>query len=165
MTFVRPTYSSFPARRFETSMWMSSSSTAVMDVFFSHSDIIYGNKSASLLEWLGGFTRPLRPTHLFQQTNLFTWPQHLCSHKSAGLLCLCTLAVFFFFFRLVRLSLRFCVHINSHVASISFSPVWPDPVCPFRNISSWRRIGCFLIRGVPRTSIKAAGWMPGDLGL
>lgn len=72
---------------------------------------MYWHTSASQIEWLEGFSWPLtEPTQLASKTNLFTWPQHLSSHKSS----LQPVGSFYNMCLFVQL----CVHVYSNTNSV-----------------------------------------------
>lgn len=122
-------------------------------------DIIYENEISQLIGMIRRFHLATEAHPPCQLTNLFTWPQHLSSHKSVELLCFCLLAVF-------ATCASPCAVLCSCLFACFAHPcafcVRPSPVCAFWNISSLRRIEGFLIRGVPHTFITAAVWIPGD---
>lgn len=121
LTFVRPTVA--------VNVLLSGSCSRS-----SCSQIIYGGKSGFLSEGSRG-----HPPRL-HQSNLSTWPQHLSTHKSAGLPWHSCFFVIFFPSTCLHLQVTCCKHRSLFFfcfVIFLLLLVWPDPTCPFGNISNW----------------------------
>lgn len=120
VTFVRPTVA--------VNVLLSSSCSRS-----SCSQIIYGGKSGFLSEGSRGHPPCVH------QYNLSTWPQHLSTHKSAGSPWHSCFFVIFFPSTCLHLQVTCCNHRSLFFLFCYFFLllVWPDPTCPFGNISNW----------------------------